>query len=83
MSFLADTRTIEAKPDPTAVPLTKASPSFGRNSKNPDSIPASRKASLALRVSPLGPTDLEFGRPSARVSLEQRVDPDQHGCCVG
>ncbi|KAM4089993.1 hypothetical protein ACJW30_09G026100 [Castanea mollissima] len=41
---LALKRTIEAKPEPTVVLFTRATPSFGCNSKNPELIPASWKA---------------------------------------
>ncbi|RHN48493.1 hypothetical protein MtrunA17_Chr7g0264361 [Medicago truncatula] len=53
--MLASKRTIEAKPEPTAVPLTSARPSFGCNSKNSALIPAKLKASFALSTSPDGP----------------------------
>uniref|UniRef100_A0A6N2LQD3 Uncharacterized protein n=1 Tax=Salix viminalis TaxID=40686 RepID=A0A6N2LQD3_SALVM len=60
---LVSKSTIEARPEPTAVPFTSASPSFGCNSKNPPLIPASVKASTAARGSPLGPTAFELGLP--------------------
>ncbi|KAJ0557490.1 hypothetical protein HanRHA438_Chr00c11g0848621 [Helianthus annuus] len=62
-STLASKRTMEAIPDPTAVPLTSARPSFGCSSKNPPSTPATLNAFSALSISPLGPTAFELGRP--------------------
>nr|GLL24835.1 hypothetical protein Ahy_B07g088933 [Ipomoea trifida] len=66
---LASNRTIDAMPDPTAVPFTSASPSLGCNSKNPPWTPASLNASSAVRVSPLGPTALELGRPVSNPAM--------------
>ncbi|KAJ0486898.1 hypothetical protein HanHA89_Chr14g0584601 [Helianthus annuus] len=68
-STLASKRTMEAIPDPTAVPLTSARPSFGCSSKNPPSTPAKVNAFSAVRSSPSGPTALELGRPVRRPAM--------------
>ncbi|RDX71908.1 hypothetical protein CR513_48679, partial [Mucuna pruriens] len=61
--------TTEATPDPTAVPFTRATPSLGFNSKNPECRPAKWKASLALRDSPEGPTALLFRLPVSNAAI--------------
>ncbi|KAJ0605561.1 hypothetical protein HanHA300_Chr02g0064391 [Helianthus annuus] len=68
-STLASNNTMDAIPDPTAVPLTSASPSLGCNSKNPPSTPAWANADSALRTSPAGPTAFELGRPVRRPAM--------------
>ncbi|KAK8959618.1 hypothetical protein KSP40_PGU001045 [Platanthera guangdongensis] len=50
--IFASSRTMDARPEPTAVPLTRANPSLGCKSKNPPEIPARRKASAASTTSP-------------------------------
>ncbi|KAK2432163.1 phenylalanine ammonia-lyase [Trifolium repens] len=68
-NMFASKSTVEATPDPTAVPLTRARPSFGFNSKNPEFRPAKWKASLALRDSFKGPTALEFRLPVSNAAM--------------
>uniref|UniRef100_A0A7C9DP55 Uncharacterized protein n=1 Tax=Opuntia streptacantha TaxID=393608 RepID=A0A7C9DP55_OPUST len=67
--MLVSKRTIEAIPDPTAVPLTKARPSLGWSSKKEEGICADLKACSALRASPFGPTALELGLPVSRPAM--------------
>ncbi|KAL0912785.1 hypothetical protein M5K25_016188 [Dendrobium thyrsiflorum] len=83
--IFASKRTVEARPEPTAVPLTRARPSLGCSSKNPPEIPARRKASAASMVAPsaVGNGFQDFEADTG-VALEERVDPHKHrrpGCC--
>ncbi|RYR00828.1 hypothetical protein Ahy_B07g088933 [Arachis hypogaea] len=68
--MFASKSTTEATLDPTAVPFTRASPSLGFSSKNPECSPAKWKASFASRDSPEGPRALEFCRPVSNAAIK-------------
>ncbi|XP_058070908.1 uncharacterized protein LOC131219940 [Magnolia sinica] len=55
--------TMDASPDPTAVPLTSASPSFACNSNGPLVTPARLRLSSAPTMVPSGRTAFAFGLP--------------------
>jgi hypothetical protein len=59
----ASKSTIDASPEPTAVPFTMASPSMGCSSKKPCWMPAILNASAASTFLPSGATALELARP--------------------
>ena len=67
--MLTSKSAMEARPEPTAVPLTRARPSLGCSSKKPPGIPAARKASAAERGSPAAVTALALGRPVRRPAM--------------
>uniref|UniRef100_A0A0A9GGW6 Secreted protein n=1 Tax=Arundo donax TaxID=35708 RepID=A0A0A9GGW6_ARUDO len=66
---LASKSTVDARPEPTAVPFTMARPSLGCSSKNPCSMPAILNASAASTFLPSGATATEFWRPVMRPAM--------------
>uniref|UniRef100_A0A0A9BAB1 Uncharacterized protein n=2 Tax=Arundo donax TaxID=35708 RepID=A0A0A9BAB1_ARUDO len=67
--MFASKSTVEARPEPTAVPFTMARPSLGCNSKKPPWMPAILNASAAFTLVPSGATATEFSRPVTRPAM--------------